>query len=247
MLRTRGCQFCKMDGKGQRRGCNTGFVWQVSETDGPILFRDLLGTPSLSLFDLSEHARCVSVLFPALMAAARYREEYTKNFAFGHSLETKVVRDKLSRTSEVLKHLQLLSHDLLQSSFSILPLQLGFTDLTKWTQGKDLCQSCKKGSLLQDIFQQHCSCGVVSFKVYHRGQQRITPLILAQYWGGMFVHMLKERCVQFFFYRNCSIRGQWSHHWRSRWTLHFYLARRQQLISHIRLTQYTQSLVIRRE
>jgi hypothetical protein len=90
-----------MDGKGQREGYNKGSVWQVSETDGPILFRELLGTPALSFFDLSKHARCVSVLFPALMAAARHREVYTKTFACGHSLETKVVREELSRTSEV--------------------------------------------------------------------------------------------------------------------------------------------------
>jgi hypothetical protein len=199
VLLTGGCQVCKMDGKGQRRGYNKGFGWQVSGTDGPILCRELLGTPALSFFDLSKHARCVSVLFPALMAAARHHEVYTKTFAFGHSLETKVVREELSRTSEVLKHLQRLANELQQSSFSILPVQLGITDLTEWTQGKDRCQSCNKGSLLEDILQQRCSCGLVSFKVYHRGQQRITPQIPAQYWGGMFVHMLKERCMQRFF------------------------------------------------
>jgi hypothetical protein len=138
-----GCQLCKMDGKGQRRGYNKGLVWQVSETDGTILFRELSGTPAVSFFDLSKHARCVSVLFPALLAAARHHEVYAKNFAFGHRLETKVVREELSRTTEVLKHLQRLSHELQQSSFSILPLQLGITDLTEWTQAKDLCQSCK--------------------------------------------------------------------------------------------------------
>jgi hypothetical protein len=121
-----GCQLCKMDGKGQRRGYNKGIVWQVSEIDGPILFRELPGTPALSFFDLSKHARCISVLFPVLMAAARHHEVYAKTFAFGHSLETKVVREELCRTSEILKHLQRLSHELQQSSFSILTLQLGF-------------------------------------------------------------------------------------------------------------------------
>jgi hypothetical protein len=239
-----GCQLCKMDGEGQRRGYNKGIVWQVSDTDGPIIFRELPGTPALSFFDLSKHARCISVLFPALMASAHHHEVYTKTFAFGHSLETKVVREELARTSEILKHLQRLSHELQQSSISILTLQLGFTDLTEWTQAKDLCQSCKKGSLLEDMLQQHCSCGLVSFKVYHRGQQRITPLIPAQYWGGMFVHMLKERCMQRFCHRSCFSRGQWSHHWRSKWILQFYLARRQPLISHIRFTQYTQSFFV---
>jgi hypothetical protein len=64
-----GCQVCKMDGKGQRRG--------ITKVDGPILFRELPGTPALSFFDLSKHVRCVCVLFPALMAAARHREVYT--------------------------------------------------------------------------------------------------------------------------------------------------------------------------
>jgi hypothetical protein len=70
-----GRELCKMDGKGQRRGYCKGLVWQVSETDGPFLFRDLLYTPALSLFDLSKHSRCVSVLFPAFVAAARHHEQ----------------------------------------------------------------------------------------------------------------------------------------------------------------------------
>jgi hypothetical protein len=194
-----GLELCKTDLKGQRRGCQRALVWQVSETDGHIFFGDLPDRPALSLFDVCRHPRLASVLFPVMVAAARHHEQHAKDFAASKFLETKVFCEELSRTWEVLKHLERLSKNLQQSSFSLLPLHLVFTDLTEWTDGQDLCQSCKKGSLLGDMLQHLCSCGLVSFKVYRRGQQRVTPSIPAQYWGGICVHMLNERCMQRFF------------------------------------------------
>jgi hypothetical protein len=194
-----GIELCKKELKGQRWGYHRALVWQAREIDGPIFFGDLPYGAALSLAEVSSHPSLASVLFPALVSAARFRDRHAKDVAAARILEVEVFLEEMSRAGEVFEQLEHLSKKLQQSSLSLLPLQLRFTDSTEWKHGRGLCESCKKGSLLGDILQHRCSCGLVSFEIYHRGKERITPSVPAQYWAGVCARVLKEHCVQRFF------------------------------------------------
>ena len=110
-----------------------------------------------------------------------------------------------SRHIEVRKTLARVGKQLELGSFCLQPLQLGFSDYFEWKRSEDHCRICAKKSILDDLLQHPCSCGLMSFDFYKKAG--ITPVIDSRYFNGIFVHQIKELVCQRFFTSNLVATG----------------------------------------
>ena len=122
----------------------------------------------------------------------------------GHRPSKKLYERETERATELLRNVQRVKTTMLEerTDLSVLPLQLGFADISQWINSSDSCRTSGSAWRLHDFLGATCNCGLMSWKIRHAGDVCLTGNIPSSEWVPILIHMMKEQVMQRFFRGN---------------------------------------------
>ena len=195
--------------KGPLSGFRRNFVKVFSSSVSSTLLRDLARS-SLSVDDVmtfEEHAADI-LSGLACLASSQLQEikehQQQKFESTGHRPGKKLYERETERATELLRNVQRVKTTMLEerTDLSVLPLQLGFADISQWINSSDSCRTSRSAWRLHDFLGATCNCGLMSWKIRRAGDVCLTGNIPSSEWVPILIHMMKEQVMQRFFRGN---------------------------------------------
>ena len=158
---------------------------------------------TLEVNDLAANCDLGKEVFANLAAIGNSQLTEVNSHQKQYGCTTKAYERELVRVREFLKHLERVSvRKRGELRLGAMPLQMGFSDLTRWEQYNDPCCNNDVTLSLNDFLERPCTCGLVSWKTrVHKGISLRSEIPCTAY-VSILIHQLKEQLLQTFF--NCS-------------------------------------------